>query len=219
MTVLKRHLMVLSIFLAFIAWGVFFPSLTNGSILLETADFGDVAVGSTSAIPLHITNTGSSTLILYFRYENYSCNFSLPRQEIVLQPGKIVDVEIRWTPSEGSEGSTCSDILKVIYGRDLYETVLVTGRAVEAGGPDHEPDKDVNRRIVIGERDTGVVDRLYEGRLISELIDDCAAGVKNHGQFVRRVSDLTNKLKKAGIISGKEKGAIQRCAAQANIIH
>ncbi len=215
MATLKKPLVVVSIFLAFIAWGVFFPGLTNGSVLVETADFGDVAVGSTSAIPLHITNTGSSTLILYFRYENYSCNFSLPRQEIVLQPGKIVDVEIRWTPSEVG---ICSDILHVIYGRDLSETVLVRGRAVEAGGPDQEPDKDVNRRIVIGECDTGVVGRRYEGKFISELIDECADGAKNHGQFVRCVADLTNDLKKAGIISGKEKGAIQRCAAQAKSI-
>jgi len=216
MATLKKPLVVVSIFLAFIAWGVFFPGLTNGSVLVETADFGDVAVGSTSTIPLHITNTGSSTLILYFRYENYSCNFSLPRQEILLQPGKIVDVEIRWTPSEVG---ICSDILHVIYGRDLSETVLVRGRAVEAGGPDHEPDRDVNSRIVIGECDTGVVDQVYEEELISKLIDECADGVKNHGQFVRRVAGLTNELKKAGIISGKEKGAIQRCAAQANIIH
>ena len=210
----KKPLMVLSIFLAFIAWGVFFPGLTNGSVLVETADLGDVTVGSTSAIPLHITNTGGSTLILYFRYENYSCNFSLPRQEILLQPGKTVDVEILWTPSEVG---MCSDILHVIYGRDLSETVLVTGRAVEAGGPDHEPDRDVNRRIVIGECDTGVGDRFYEGKLISELINDCAAGVKNHGQFVRCVAGLTNEMKKAGTISGKEKGAIQSTAAQANI--
>lgn len=216
MATLKKPLVVVSIFLAFIAWGVFFPGLTNGSVLVETADFGDVAVGSTSAIPLHITNTGSSTLILYFRYENYSCNFSLPRQEIVLQPGKIVDVEIRWTPSEVG---ICSDILHVIYDRDLSETVLVRGRAVEADGPDQEPDKDVKSRIVIGECDTGVVDRLYEDKLISELIDDFAADAKNHGEFVRCVAGLTNELKKAGIISGKEKGAIQRCAAQANIIH
>ena len=214
MATLKKPLVVVSIFLAFIAWGVFFPGLTNGSVLVETADFGDVAVGSTSAIPLHITNTGGSTLILYFQYENYSCNFSLPRQEILLQPGKIVDVEIHWTPSEVG---ICSDILHVIYGRDLSETVLVRGRAVEAGGPDQEPDKDVNRRIVIGECDTGVVDRSYEGKLISEWIRGCADGAKNHGQFVRCVADLTNRLKKARTISSKEKGAIQSTAAQANI--
>jgi len=208
----KRSLMVLSVSLAFITWGVFFPSLTNGSVHVETAEFGEVAVGSSSAIPLHITNTGSSTLILYFRYENYSCNFTLPRQELLLQPGTTVDVEIRWTPPEGSEGTTCSDLLYVKYG-DLYETVLVTGRAVDASGPARNP----TSTIVIGECDTGVVDRLHEGKLISEWIDDCAADVKSHGQFVRCISDLTNELKKAGIISGKEKGAIQSLAAKAKL--
>jgi hypothetical protein len=209
----KRSLMVLSVSLAFIAWGVFFPSLTNGSVHIETADFGDVAVGSSSTIPFHITNTGSSTLILYFRYENYSCNFTLPRQELLLQPGTTVDVEIRWTPPEGSEGSTCSDVLYVTYGTDLYETVLVSGRAVDASGFARNP----TSTIVIGECDTGVVDRLHEGKLISEWIDGCAVDVTNHGQFVSCVADLTDELKKTGIISGKEKGAIQSLAAKAKL--
>jgi len=213
MTVQKTPLTVLSILVAFIAWGVFFPTLTNGSVHVETADFGEVVVGSSSAIPLHITNTGSSTLILYFRYENYSCNFTLPRQELLLQPGTTVDVEIRWTPPEGSEGTTCSDLLCVIYGRDLYETVLVTGRAVDASRPARNP----TSTIVIGECDTGVVDRLHEGKLISEWIDERAEDVTNHGQFVSCVADLTNELKKAGIISGKEKGALQSLAAKAKL--
>ena len=37
-------------------------------------------------------------------------------------------------------------------------------------------------------------------------------GTSAHG-----VSDLTNSLKKEGVISGKEKGKIQRCAAKADI--
>ena len=207
----KRSLMVLSVSLAFIAWGLFFPSLTNGSVHVETADFGEVVVGSSSAIPLHITNTGLSTLILYFDYENDSCKFTRPQQELLLQPGTTVVVEILWTPAEGSEGTTCSDILKVNYGRDLYETVLVTGRAVDASGPARDP----NSKIIIGERDTGVVDRLHEGKLISKWVDECAADARNHGQFVSCVAHLTNELKKAEIITGKEKDALQRCAAKA----
>ena len=46
---------------------------------------------------------------------------------------------------------------------------------------------------------------------------DCAVDVGTHGNFVSCVSHLTNDLKKAGIISGKEKGAIQRCAARSDI--
>jgi len=208
----KRSLTVLIIFLAFIAWGVFFPNITTGSVSPETADFGDVAVGSTGSIPLEISNTGSSTLILYFKYEHYSCGFSLPPQETVLQPNTSMKVDVSWTPPEGSEGNTCSDTLKVIYGADLYETVLVTGNAVPAGG-----NRDPKSTIVIGEFDTGVVDRLYDGKLISEWIGACAAGAKNRCRFVRCVSALTNELKKAGIISCQDKRAIQRCAAQVKL--
>jgi hypothetical protein len=209
----KKLLTVASIFFTLIALGVFLPGLAIGSVLLGTADFGEVPVGSTGSIPLYITNTGKTTVILYFSYENYGCGFSLPRQESVLQPGATLDLEITWTPPEGSEDSTCSDTLKVIYGPDLYETVLVMGRAVAPSGGT----RGWNPNIFIGECDTGVVDRSYEGKLISEWIRGCADGVKNHGQFVRCVAGLTNDLKKAGIISGKEKDRIQSTAAQANI--
>jgi hypothetical protein len=213
MTARKTPLRVLSIFLTFVVWGLFFPSVTNGSVDVETADFGHVAVGSTSVIPLQINNTGSSTLILYFNYENYSCNFSLPPQELVLQPGDTVDVKISWTPAEGSEGTTCSDTLKVFNGRDLLGALLLTGSAVDASGPARNP----NSTIIVGECDTGVVDQLHEGKLISERIEECAAGQTNHSQFVSCVADLTNELKEAGVISGKEKGAIQRWAAKAKL--
>jgi hypothetical protein len=170
-------------------------------------------VGSSSTIPLRITNTGSSTLILYFQYENNSCNFSWPPQELVIQPGDTVEVEISWAPAEGSEGTTCSDTLTVIYARDLYETVLVTGKAVDASGPARNPPG----MILIGERDTGVVDRPYEGKLISELIRECEADQTNRGRFVSCVSSLTDELKEAGVISGKEKGALQSSAAKAKL--
>jgi len=52
---------------------------------------------------------------------------------------------------------------------------------------------------------------------ISDLIVACAEGARNHGKFVSCVSHLTNQLKKVGTITGQQKGAIQSCAAQANI--
>jgi hypothetical protein len=72
--------------------------------------------------------------------------------------------------------------------------------------------------VVIGGCDSGVVNRLLGScSFISELIEECAANSKNHGKFVSCVAKLTNELKKVGIITGKEKGAIQSCAAQADI--
>ena len=212
----KRSFMVLSVFLGFIAWGALFPTLTIGSdVQVGTADFGEVAVGSTSTIPLKITNTGSMSVILYLWFENNTCSFLLDRQsDILLNPGpdNSITVNMSWTPAEGSEGPTCSDTLNVFYDGDVRETVLVTGNAVPAGSK-----KDPNSTIVIGECDTGVADQPYDGKLISEWIGACAANVKNHGQFIRCVADLTNELNKAEIISGKDKGAIQSCAAQVKL--
>jgi hypothetical protein len=71
--------------------------------------------------------------------------------------------------------------------------------------------------IVIGDCDTGLPDRLYKGKLLSEWIEECALGAANHGKFVSCVAQLTNEAKKAGVITGSEKGIIQSCAAQADI--
>ncbi len=66
--------------------------------------------------------------------------------------------------------------------------------------------------------ETDVVNRvLDDGHLISNRIAECAADVTNHGQFVSCVAHLTNDLKKDRTIIGKEKGSIQRWAAQADI--
>ena len=55
------------------------------------------------------------------------------------------------------------------------------------------------------------------GSTISELIAECAEGATNHGQFVSCISHVTADLKKAGTITGQQKSAIQRCAAQADM--
>ena len=41
--------------------------------------------------------------------------------------------------------------------------------------------------------------------------------LRYHGAFVSCVAHSLNALKKAGVITGKEKGALQRCAAQADM--
>ncbi len=53
------------------------------------------------------------------------------------------------------------------------------------------------------------------GCSINDLIAQCASEARNHGQFVSCVADVTNELKRDGVISGKEQGAIQSCAGDA----
>jgi hypothetical protein len=83
---------------------------------------------------------------------------------------------------------------------------------------DECPDSDLSTTVVIDSCDSGVTNTLFPtGCTISDLIAGCTEGASNHGQFVSCVSHMTNDLKKAGTITGQQKGAIQRCAAQANI--
>jgi hypothetical protein len=72
--------------------------------------------------------------------------------------------------------------------------------------------------VVIDGCDTGVVDQvLGDGSTISGEIGACATDARNHGEFVRCVSDLTNELKREGYLTGEEEGKIASCAARADI--
>jgi hypothetical protein len=80
------------------------------------------------------------------------------------------------------------------------------------------PASDLSATVVIDGCDSGVINSLgTDGCTISDLAAMCADGTKNHGQYVSCVSHLTNDLKKAGVITGREKGAITSCAGQANL--
>lgn len=72
--------------------------------------------------------------------------------------------------------------------------------------------------VVIDGCNSGVTNTTFaNGCRITDQINDCAVAASNHGSFVSCVSHLTNDLKKAGVISGSQKGAIQSCAGGANI--
>ena len=82
------------------------------------------------------------------------------------------------------------------------------------------PTSELSATVVIAGCDSGVENTLLveeefgNGCTIADLILDIAADASTHGQFVRGVAHLTNDLKKAGILSGSEKGAIQSCASR-----
>lgn len=89
------------------------------------------------------------------------------------------------------------------------------------GVPDNvdcEPNSDLSPTVIIDGCDSGVPNTFFtNGCTISDLINKCAAGARNHGAFVSCVAHLGNDLKKAGVITGNQKGAIQSCAAHARI--
>ena len=71
--------------------------------------------------------------------------------------------------------------------------------------------------IIIAGCDTGIQDFVYNGKLVSQHLDDCAAGAKNHGDYVSCVAKLTNALEKAGLLTAAQKDVMMSCAAKSNI--
>ena len=80
------------------------------------------------------------------------------------------------------------------------------------------PESDLSPTIMTDGCDSGVDNILFAtGCSVNDQIAECAANAKNHGSFVSCTSDILNLLKQEGLISGKEKGATQKCAAKANL--
>lgn len=73
--------------------------------------------------------------------------------------------------------------------------------------------------VVVGSCDSGVANVYSRGTGCSygDRVRDCGTAAANHGEFVSCVAAFTNGLKATGLISGRDHGAIQRCAAGAAI--
>jgi len=53
--------------------------------------------------------------------------------------------------------------------------------------------------------------------LLAGQIEICRLNAKNHGKFVSCVSKAGNALKKAGLITGAQKGQLTSCAAGSSL--
>lgn len=72
--------------------------------------------------------------------------------------------------------------------------------------------------VVIDSCDTGVADQLLAtGCSITESILGIAEATWTHGGFVSQTTHLATQLRKDGLISNKERSALVRCAAWANL--
>ena len=83
---------------------------------------------------------------------------------------------------------------------------------------DRCPNSILDATVVIDGCDSGVPNTLFaDGCTIADLIVICADEAKNHTEFSSCVADLTNRLKKMGVITGAQVGSINNCAARSSI--
>lgn len=152
--------------------------------------------------------------------------------------GVVIDViPVDTSPLTGSsftaacysyESTDCIKSLEIDFnydGRFAFDN-LTYGLSCDSdndGCPDNSdehPFSNQEATVTIDGCDSGVSNEFLIstcGSNFMDLILDCAANTKNHGQFVSCVAQLTNGWMKDGLITGAEKAAIQSCAAQANI--
>jgi hypothetical protein len=75
--------------------------------------------------------------------------------------------------------------------------------------------------VIIDGCDSGAENRTLPAstgyRFLHEMVDQCAASAKNHGQFVKCVNHTAKDLRDAGFITQDDRNGLQRCAAQADI--
>jgi hypothetical protein len=83
---------------------------------------------------------------------------------------------------------------------------------------DPHPESIIGGMVTIDGCSTGVQNIFVtDCSTMMDFLLDCAEDAINHGDYVSCVAHLTNEWKSLGLISGKQKGKIQRCAAKADI--
>lgn len=138
--------------------------------------------------------------------------------------GVFTEVEAIWdfetAQLQACIGASCG--IPISFQEDPADHV--TGYARHGGTTFYDDDVKLSaafvqpETVVIDGCDTGVANTVLEdGGTIFDLVMTCAVGAGTHGEFESCVADLKNMLQKSQVISANQKGAIQSCAAQANI--
>ena len=69
--------------------------------------------------------------------------------------------------------------------------------------------------VAIGSCESGVANQtLASGETMADLI--AALGAPNHGKYVSALTNLVDGWRKAGLISGRDRGKITSCAARSD---
>jgi hypothetical protein len=212
---LKMLLRILSISMALLFLGIFFPSLSNADITVENADdpiaFGDVEIYSTKTIKVGIVNDNDVDLALYFKFDSgETCGFSVDSPQGLLAPANDVGyVDVTYSPTGLIP---CSGSIVVNYISTDYKSFGNITVGLEGMGVPSAPSM-----VMIDGQDTGVENKTYQDETISYWLDEIAAEARNHGQYVRGVALMLRKMHKADLLSREEMKIIMKAAAHANI--
>ena len=202
---------------------------TNGQVVALGA--GIVPVNPTTWVAADLFNAGSSfqftdSNVLAVGFELFSFANSPITVSVYGAGGALLGTAIHPAGATFFGVKTDETITQISMtpGVPIYDNLQFGTGIIDTDGDGIGDDddacvnSDLNATVVIDSCDSGVDNTLgSDGCTISDLVAMCVDGANNHGQYVRCVSHLTNDLKKAGEISGSDKGAITSCAGQADL--
>jgi hypothetical protein len=214
----KVVLKILTISLALMISVILVPRTVCAELVAGTSlTFDKAVLDEVNEMPLIMENNNpDAEITLYFlpSGDNGTCSVGVlipdasptPNPQATIPADETLDIIVTY---QTSATELCSGEILIYWfggGESGWHTITVDGIGEEA-----------NHNIVIGSLDTGILDREWQDRYISEWIEECAADARNHRDFVKKVFRLTKKMKKDGAITWKEKRIILRYARRANI--
>lgn len=223
----KMVLRILSISLALMISAILVPSTVYATLDAKTSLTIEKAVLDTPTdTTLMLANNNPDaeiTLHLLPSGDNGTCSIGVlvpdeadpsnatpdPNPVLTIPPNETVDLMVIYQTSTTEQCS--GEILIYWYGGNQsgWHTITIDGTGEEAN---------VNRTILVGALDTGILDREWQdNKSISEWIDEYAKDARNHLDFVKSIFRLTKEMKKEGVITWEEKRVIRRYARKANI--
>jgi hypothetical protein len=226
----KRMAMrMVTIFMALIVCGMFFPGLARGedpnvnAVLTEggnaalNVDIGDVVLGDQKITSVGITNqsTTSTYTVTLLLNSDADCpnEFTHNADPIVtnFEPGAILNVDVMFTPSDLG---ACSAELQIAYYGSAGGLVEInfTGNGIEEAPDSFGP-------VLIGKFATTVTDRLIptDGTTpstLQEMVDECDDDSDRRGEFVSCVARATGELMRAGLVKRDERRELVRYATR-----
>lgn len=221
----KRMAMrMVTIFVALIVCGMFFPGLARGlSVPKLEENLGEVVVGESKVTSVGITNDGNHEFKIWLALNKedvctdnwtYTGPTMYPDSDPASSfgPGDTLTVSVTFTPSAVGECNAWLQITPLTGDPGVEIHFIAKGI---------EKPADTSEEIVIGNFTTSVKNRIIEmdGQTTStlqEMIDDCEyefeTGSQRRRQLVGCIARTTGELKGTGEITRKERNELIRTA-------
>ncbi len=116
-----------------------------------------------------------------------------------------------------TDGDGINDGDEVAAGTDPTSSPDTDGDGIPNDEDDND-NSDLSATVSVGSCDSGVANHLFDnGETMADIVADAAVGARNHGAYVKTVSQTADQWKKSGLISGRDKGKITSCAARSDL--